>query len=95
MQLEYIQNLAWELEITLGAHHKYYNTLEGIIKDKNNHMAQIAIAIVCNDPEIQKAYFPINIDAEKQAIWCKHMLCGYECAPNETVLDVHRRSNVK
>ena len=39
MQLEYIQNLAWDLEITLGAHHKYYNTLEGIIKDRNNHMA--------------------------------------------------------
>ena len=39
MQLEYIQNLAWDLEITLGAHHKYYNTLEGIMKDKNKYMA--------------------------------------------------------
>ena len=87
--------MSWTLIDRLGEKHKYNEMLQAIILAVPFVESDAAIAIdtVCNDPEIQKLYFPILIDASAQGMYCRHVLCRYECAPNKHLLNMYLRSN--
>ena len=91
--IDYIQNMSDMLADKLGVEHKYIRMLSSIIKEQDIDRAAEAIDVICQDPVIHKLYFPINIDAVKQAEWCEHVLCGHKCAPQKRLHDVYCLSN--
>ena len=91
--IEYAQNMMYELCFRLGPDHKYNKVLQSILDAQDSDQASNMIATVCDDPDIQKLYFPIHIDAVAQAEWCRAHMCRIQCAPKRSVEDVYMKSN--
>lgn len=79
----------------VGPHHKYAVVLQDALKCNDEALLNIdaIIDLVCRDPEIQRLYFPVHIDALKQATWCRHELCRYAAPCSKDVWDVYWASN--
>jgi hypothetical protein len=111
--IDYIQKMSCTLKRNdmLGDDHKYVKMLESIIDESiidtsdhcsssssSNNKARDAFETICQDPEVHKLYFPINIDFEKQTAWLRHVLCGqFLCAPHgrlhAVLIQSHRGAN--
>ena len=85
--------LAAELELKLGSDHEFKELLQSVFDDYNDACALDVIIHICDNPKIQKMYFPIYIDAKAQSEWCQHYMCQFHRVPERRLLDMHALSN--